>query len=578
MLTYEHKIPWFSKSHTVTETESDFINYWMYADYKELVESGQQQVSEDIHKLFDYLEQRVFKMDIYLDITLTEQAYKVPKKYFPHDLFEWERFLLPFFFGFRFKEDDSLVFDDFFLYMARGSGKNYFMAWVIFACITNINGIRHYDVGISASSERQAKASYMDIMDIIKNNPKLDKAFKATKQEMTSKTTDSNFMYLSSNGSTMDGMRLGLSYTDEVHAIGNYEALNVMRSSLGKIPDARSVITSTDGYTRGVILDDYKEDCSEILSGNRGVDFDIEDERHTRTFPFIHRIDDISEAKDIVGWQKANPSVLYNNQLLRRYRTEVAKIDSNAELNMEFHLKRLNYVKEDSRFAIATLSERRLTKVRGIDYYRDVLGQSYVMGCVDFSTSRDLTSVAIVGQYEDEYYYLHHSFITHEQRTNGQINPQILEKAEEQGKLTVVKGKIITEQDVVNWFLGRLKEGWVLSKIFIDQYKSGVLGTALDVAGFDVERIATNMLNETLVSPILDVLFTQNKLFVGNDDLFVWAVGNIYKQVTNKGVRFEKIEPKKRKTDPFSAFVAYLIGTVGEDSPPVNGGFGGLVI
>lgn len=578
MGTFQHKIPWFKKEHDCIEG-NDVVNFWMYSDYKELIESGQQLVSDDIHDLFTYLEERVFTLDVYMDVTLTENAYYTPKKYFPHDLFEWERFLLPFMFGLRFKEDDSLVFDDYFLYMARGSGKNYFMAWVIFACITNINGIKHYDVGISASSERQAKASYMDIMDIIKNNKGLQKVFKTTKQEMVSKSTDSNFMFLSSNGNTMDGMRLGLSYTDEVHAIGDYNALNVMRSSLGKIPDARSVITSTDGYTRGVILDDYKEDGSEIFDGKKGVDFPIEDERHTRTFPFMHHIDDISEVKTIEGWQKANPSVLYNKELLRRYRTEVAKIDSNAELNMEFHLKRLNWVKEDSRFALATYEERKATTIKGIEYYRDILNQTYVSGCVDFSSSRDLTSVGIVGRYEDEYYYLQHSFITKEQRHNGQINPQILQIAEDEGKLTVVDSKIISETDVVKWFSDRVQEGWTLSTVYIDQYKSGVLGTALDLAGFEVVRVPTNMLKETLVSPILDVLFTQNKLFTGQDSIFVWSVGNMYKEITNKGVRYSKIEPKKRKTDPISAFIAYLIGTVEDpNQQTANTTFTGLVI
>lgn len=577
MSKFKHKIPWLKKEHECVDGE-DIANFWMLKDYRELVESGQQLVSANIHLLFAYID-IVLKMDVYLDVTMTEDAYFIPKKYFPHDLFEWEKFLLPFFFGLRFKEDDSLVFDDFFLYMARGAGKNYFMAWVIFACITNINGIKNYDVGISASSERQAKASYMDIMGIIKDNPRLDKVFKATKQEMVCKSTDSNFMYLSSNGGTMDGMRLGLSYTDEVHAIADYNALNVMRSSLGKIQDARSVITSTDGYTRGSILDDYKEMCQEILKGDKGVQYPIDDERHTRTFPFMHHIDSLDEVKTIEGWQKANPSVLYNKSLLRRYRVEVAKIDSNSELNMEFHLKRVNWVKEDSRFALATYEERQATKIKGIEYFRDVLGQTYVQGTVDFSSSRDLTTVGIVGVYNDEYYYLQHSFITHEQRNNGQINPQILQIAEDEGHLTVVNSKIISETDVVNWFHARVSEGWLLTTVYIDQYKSGVLGTALDLAGFTVVRVPTNMLKETLVSPILDVLFTQNKLFVGQDSLFTWAVGNIYKEITNKGVRYEKIEPKKRKTDPISAFIAYLIGTVDDQSAQqTNTTFTGLVI
>lgn len=578
MAQYEHKIEWLPQTHTVIDGYEDISNYWMFVEYKELIESGQQHVSEDIHQLFVYLYNTVFDLDIYLDVTATEKAYYTPKKYFPHDLYKWERFLLPIIFGLRFKSDDTLVFNEYMLYMARGAGKNYFMSWVIFALITNINGIKKYNVAISSASERQAKTSYLDIMEIISESPKLRKTFNFTQKEMHSLKTKSDFRFLSSNGKTMDGQRLGAAYLDEIHAIVDYASLQVMRSSLGKIPDSRLFITSTDGYFRGKVLDDFKDKCDSVLSGQIGVQFPVDNPKHSRLFPFMHRIDDESENTTVIGWEKANPSIKYNANLMQKYREEVAEIDKNPELNIEFHLKRLNFVKEDTRFRIATNEEIQKTKARSINYYRDMLGMRLVGGTVDFSSTRDLTTVGIVGRYGNEFYTLQHSFITHSQRNMGLINEELLQAAEEVGELTVLNTPIIGEQEVVKWFVKMSNEGWIIDTIYIDQYKSAVLGKALEDAGYIVTRIPTNMTSETLVSPLVDRAFSNNEIFVGDSPLFRWACGNVYKEILPRGVRYNKIEAVRRKTDPFSSFIAYLIGTVGTQDDALNGAFTGTVI
>lgn len=577
-MIFEHKIEWFNKPHTCIDGYDEMRNYWMFQDYIKLIESGKQHVSNDIELLFDYLLDIVLKQDVYLDVTMTENAYTTPKKYFPHDLFEWERFLLPVIFGLRFKSDDTLVFNEYFLYMARGAGKNYFMSWVIFALITGVNGIKHYNVAISSASERQAKTSYNDIKDIISENPKLEKKLKATQKEMHSIKTKSDFRFLSSNGNTMDGQRLGAAYLDEIHAIADYNSLQVMRSSLGKIPDKRLFITSTDGYTRGKVLDDYKDKCDAVLKGDRGVQYDTADPRHSRLFPFVHRINNEDENRSEIGWQRANPSIIYNANLMQTYREEVAEIDVNPELNIEFHLKRLNYVKEDNRFSVASREEIQATRERDIFYYRDVLGQSYVSGTVDFSTSKDLTTVGIVGRYEDEFYTLQHSFITQEQRSLGVINEQLLREAEANEQLTTIPGNYIDEKYIAQWFLKMISDGWIMDTIYIDQFKASVLGKVLEDAGFNVVKVATSMRTETIISPMVDRMFTNRQLFVGNDPLFRWACGNIFKEVLPRGIRYNKIEPVRRKTDPFSSFVAYLIGTVDTQDITIDTTFAGIVI
>lgn len=566
-----HRIPWFSSQHEMLTTSKELLAFKPFTNYIDLIKSGEQPVSEDIWLLVnDIIPMLLEKMDnneIYFDKTMVNQVLTVPSKAFPYTLFDWEAFVICFMFGFRWVEDDVLVYDEYFLYMARGAGKNGFLSWVIFALISKINEVKKYNIVVSASSERQAKTSFIDISEVLAEIDPDKRVFKRTYTEIEHKATRSNFQYLSSNGSTADGLRLGMVYLDEVHAISDYAMLNVLRSALGKIPDARTTITTTDGYIRGSVLDQYKELGHEILTGKQGVQYPRDDERHSSMFPFMHHIDDLSEVKSKDGWAKANPSVLYIPTLLAEYRKNVKAMDKDAELNLEFHCKRVNFPKEDNRFTIASLEELQETRHKDITDYVAATGDNAVYGVVDYSETTDLTSCGAIG-YDtgnEQFYYTHKSFITHASESAGIINPEILRLGHAEGKLETVYMAMVDPSIVVNYF-NELSANYFVTTIYIDQYKSTILKPALEAAGYKVEVIRTDMKSETQISPVLDKVFKQNRLHVGEDSLFRWAVRNLYKSVLSKGIRFDKIEPKKRKTDPASAFITGLIGIILSDS------------
>lgn len=579
-----HVIPWFDSPHYILTNSDDVSEYPPLKNYIDSVKSGVQPVSEDIHDLIAIIESHLYEMidtgEIYMDLTMCEMMICVPAKYFPYGIFDWEAFLVPFICGFRFSSDNSLVFDEYFMYMARGAGKNGWLSWLIFGLISKVNGIPHYDIAVSASSERQAKRSFLDIHEVLGSVDPQKKAFKRTKTEIESIATKSNFQFLSSNGSTADGLRLGALYLDEVHAIDSYDMLNVLKSALGKIPDPRTFITTTDGYVRGGILDDYKDNGHEILKGNLGFWFPVDDPRHSRMLPFMHHIDHEDEAKTLEGWHKSNPSLRFNSFLLQQYRKEVVQIDRNAELNIEFFAKRVNHPKQDSRFALATYDEIMATKNgMTLHEYSEQSGINEVIGCVDYANVRDLASAGmlLIDDENEEYYFTQHSFITQATYSGGQINPQVLQNGIDDDKLTIVYEKTVTEEQIVNYFMS-MAEQYYIRIIYIDQFKSTLLKPKLEAAGFNVVVTPTNMKVETMVAPILDKVFTQERLHVGADSLFRWAVGNVYKKQLDTGVRFEKIEKNSRKTDPVSCLITGLIGLNLEDKELPDLQFAGKVI
>ena len=59
-----------------------------------------------------------------------------------------------------------------------------------------------------------------------------------------------------------------------------------------------------------------------------------------------------------------------------------------------------------------------------------------------------------------------------------------------------------------------------------------------------------------IVAPKIELEFTQGNVNIGNSALMRWAINNTsIKDCRDGNKKYEKIEPKLRKNDPFMAFV-----------------------
>ena len=95
----------------------------------------------------------------------------IPAKYFPFSLFPWQKFVNVFVFGLRWKSDNTLVFNRYLIYMGRGWQEwLYFMGWIFM--MSKQHGIRDYQIDIVATSEDQAKTSFLDVYNVLED-PKM---------------------------------------------------------------------------------------------------------------------------------------------------------------------------------------------------------------------------------------------------------------------------------------------------------------------------------------------------------------------------------------------------------------------
>lgn len=134
-------------------------------EYIDIVKNGDFLVCKEQILLIKLIEKAFKNESIYVDEDQLEK-YLGLQKYFDYDLFPWEKFVFALH-NCTYSSPGILRFPKLVLIIGRGSGKNGYLAFEDFALITPVNGIRNYDIDICATSEDQAKCSFMDIHSML---------------------------------------------------------------------------------------------------------------------------------------------------------------------------------------------------------------------------------------------------------------------------------------------------------------------------------------------------------------------------------------------------------------------------
>lgn len=190
-----------------------YINDYMYQVENNKIESCREQ-----KLLMSFLREKLANPDIMMDYGIVEKSVEVPGRYFPFQLYDWEKFINCFIYGMRYKTGE-LVFDKYFLLLGRGAGKNGFVSYNSFFMMTKHLGISEYSIDLVATSEDQCKRSFDDVYDVLGDpgNKALSKSFYKSKVLIKHKETKSTLQYNTSNARTKDSKRTGVVIFDEVH-------------------------------------------------------------------------------------------------------------------------------------------------------------------------------------------------------------------------------------------------------------------------------------------------------------------------------------------------------------------------
>ncbi|MGE7091674.1 terminase large subunit domain-containing protein [Lysinibacillus sp. NPDC048646] len=511
-------------------------------NYIAAVCSGEIVVSKDVTALIELVEQKLAQENVWIDENAIEEAIESIEKYFPFKLFIWQKFVIACMFG-LFYDDNSLVFNEFLLYMGRGAGKNAFLAALAFH-MCGKQGIRGYNIDIVATSEKQAKTSFNDLHDVLEDHWKtFKKHFKKTLQVIRHIKTKSEVSFYTNNAKTKDGFRPGVVVFDEIHAYETEDNIKVFTSGLGKVPRARRIYLTTDGNVRDGFLDQMKEEAEQVLLGEIS---------NSRLFPFMCRLDDPEEADNKRMWEKANPSLMHLPDLMLEMELEYDRMQNRPSAKIEFMTKRMNQPSQLSADGVAdwdkiVATNRPLPDLKGAE----------CIGGIDYADTRDFVGVGLLFKKDGKRYWKHHTFINH--RSLKLFNYAVdIELAKEQGLVTIIYEETNKPEIIAAWFAEQSKY-YRIKKIASDLMRINHLREVFQSYGFALDIARSGTVTHTKLQPTIEEMFAYENIIWGNDLMMRWYTRNTYVQPDGKGnITYEKIEPKMRKTDGFFALLHAL--------------------
>lgn len=518
--------------------------------YMDQYEAGKIKVSKYLVLLFSYLKNFVLNRDdIYFD-EVTHERYIAftEKNYFK--LMPFQKFITAFVFLY-YKEGNYPFFEQFFLYKARGAGKNGLISSLVNFFISDLHGIDNYNVSIVANSEEQAMTSFNEVYDTIKtsqNSKVLQSLFNAKRSEIVSRTNGSKIKFHTSNAKTKDSLRDGCVIYDEVHEYEDSSIVDVFSSGLGKVRHSREFFITTDGFVRGGYLDDLKERAIRVLKGEA-----LEDP----LFVFMATLDDEVEIDDYSNWQKANPMFHepmgdYAKDLFRKVKTQYITLgNSKPSARIRFMTKRMNFPGTDLETSVATWEEIEATSREMID-----LNHRSCVGGLDFASVRDFVAVGLLFKDGDDYIWKSHSFVNKNFLRRVKLEPPIEDWAAN-GLLTIVDEPVINVKHVVDWFV-KMRESYGLTAIVADTFRLDLVKTALEAEGFEIKYVRTKGI-EALLAPRVETIFAERRVVFGDNPLMRWYTYNVKVITDPKGNRtYGKKDEVRRKTDGFQAFIHAL--------------------
>lgn len=512
-------------------------------DYIKQVKSGQYRVCKEQIQLVNFIEKVFENEQVYVDSEQVEKYFAL-QKYFPYELFAWEKFCF-ILHNCTYSAPGVLRFPDLVCVVGRGAGKNGYLAFEDFALLTPVNGIRNYDIDICATSEEQASTTFNDIYEILENNStKMQRHFKWNKTEITNIKTNSTIRYRTSNSKTKDGGRPGKVDFDEKHAYENYKLIDVFTTGLGKKAMPRRTTITTMGDVRDGPLDNELAAGLEVLNG---------DALDNGTLYFICRLDNEKEVYEQENWYKANPSLQYFPNLLREIQKEFEDWKRDKVNNSSFMTKRMNIPKGTEMHPVTAWGNIKATN-RPLP---DLEGKTCVFG-LDYTKTTDFLGAGLLFMIDNEIVWKPMSWYCSQSADLSRIKFPY----DKQPDLQRVDGAEIPPQIVAEWLKEQKKHYNIIAGA-LDNYRYTLLKSPLLECGFECDRKGLNNLklvrpsDKMLVAPLIASDFANHKIVCGDSALMRWYTNNTSATEDKNGnISYGKIEPKSRKTDGFMAFVA----------------------
>ena len=524
-------------------------------EYVELVESDTPRACQEQHALAAYV-RRVFETEyIYVDTVQLEKYLELCKYFSFGSLLPWEKFITALW-DCTYTADGQPRWKTVFCMVARGAGKDGFIAFDSMCSVSPYNPVQRYNVDICANNEEQAMTpvrDFIDALELPKYEAKLNRYFYHTKELVQGRKNKGIVKGRTNNPKGRDGMRSGKVVFNEVHQFENYNNIKVFITGQGKVAQPRVGYFTSNGEVSDGPLDD-------LLARGRRILF--ENEPDNGFLPFICCLHSVDEVHDPENWYMANPSLAYFPHLRKETEDEYRDWCERPEQNGDFLTKRMG-LRAGFKEISVTDYEKVLETNKPIP---DVHGWSCTVG-IDYAELNDWAAINLHFRRGNDRFDINHAWICLQSKTLHRVRAPWKEWAE-QGKVTVVDDVSINPQLLADYIqeAGRV---YNIRKLAMDHYRWTLVSEAMKKIGFDAnDKSRVKLVRPTdimQIEPVIQECFDRGYFHWGDYPPLRWGVQNTKRVRSSKkqGVDtgnfiYAKIEAKSRKTDMFMALVASM--------------------
>ena len=459
----------------------------------------------------------------------------------------WQKALLSCIFGLCDPDTNERRFREILLLIARKNGKS-ILASAIANYVFQVDGGFGCRVYNMAPKLEQADIVYNNTWAMIQLDPeyiKKKKAIEAKRKQTHEKVeddgalpkrrmtdlfiplTNSTMKKISSSAKKSDGFNPSLCICDEIaswEGDKGLKAYEVMKSGMGARPESIMLSCTTSGYVSDSIFDELMKRSTRFLLG---------DSKERRLLPFLYMADDLDKWNDIDELQKSNPNLGVSvrvDYLL----DEISIAESSLSKKAEF-ITKYNCHKQNS--SLAWLPANLVTDASGDALNIEDFKNSYCVGGIDLSQTRDLTACCVIIEKNKELYVFAKFFLPAEkideatQRDGVPYNIYI-----QRGLLQPSGDNYVDYHDCYQWYVDLIEKHQIFPlQVGYDRYSAQYLVKDMEQYGFHMDDVFQG---ENLYPVIQETqgLMEDRKIHIGDNDLLkIHLLNAAIKMSTERG-------------------------------------------
>ena len=437
----------------------------------------------------------------------------------------WQKAFLSVLFGI-IDDKGARQFREIFLVVGRKNGKTLLAAAIAEYC-TFLDGEYGARIYFAAPKLDQAALCFDAYYQMILQEPELNEMAKKRRTDIYIAESNSTVKPLAFNAKKSDGLNISLCVADECASWSGDSGLKfyeVIKSSFGARRQPILLSITTSGYENEGIFDELMKRSTRFLLG---------DSRESRLLPFLYMVDDETKWNDINELQKANPnlgvSVSVDYML-----EEIAVAEGSLSKQREFKTKYC-CIKQNS--SAAWLSTKTVQKAIGEELSLEDFRNTYCVGGIDLSQTRDLTSCCIVIEKGGVLHVFSKFFLPAEkieeaiQRDGVPYDIYI-----KRGLLQPSGDNFVDYHDCFEWFKTLVEEYQIFSlQVGYDRYSAQYLIQDMQGYGFHCDDVYQGE-NLYPVMQEMEGLLEDGKIKIGNNDLLkMHLLDSAVKMNTDRG-------------------------------------------